>query len=453
MELRGIAGKRRIATTGAMFGEMAIMGLSPDGKRLRSSKALTVVELCELTKENFAEVLTVRPSFFNIVRKSCMQHIAWLEQAYEETRGSVGVSGWSAKTGHDFYDALSFINWRAIHMELGLELKSSAQRQQAGTFDDPARLQNVTIQTANFYRQKGLALDNLKGKFLMTMFRFQLHSLNMITNVAGQRGQVVIKWNGVPDVPETRALNETATFTFKQQPGVASSFELNRELYLPIFMPSVDPSRPLGLRWRTVGKQRPDEGCEIENAPLAAKLKKKGESVVEFTEKEWDELGVRNLSADNDGALPYIKVGDQYFKPIRLGYKWADLEPLTIEVYLFDQEAMEQRKNEFKSSLLPKKKKHKEVSDGAAGQKTISAAKVDASGSMLYPDAKPVLVQRLPLQQCVENRVNEHEAKTAPFDLKFDKSSGYCIAHPLQLFADEQVSYALILLYCCCILL
>ena len=97
MELRGIAGKRRIATTGAMFGEMAIMGLSPDGKRLRSSKALTVVELCELSKENFAEVLTVRPSFFNIVRKSCMQHIAWLEQAYEETRGSVGLSGWSAR--------------------------------------------------------------------------------------------------------------------------------------------------------------------------------------------------------------------------------------------------------------------------------------------------------------------------------------------------------------------
>ena len=39
-----------------------------------------------------------------------------------------------------------------------------------------------------------------------------------------------------------------------------------------------------------------------------------------------------------------------------------------------------------------KKKKHKEVSDGAAGQKTISAAKVDASGNLYFP--------KLALQSC-----------------------------------------------------
>ena len=39
-----------------------------------------------------------------------------------KTGGSVGLS---AETGHDFYDNLSFIDWRAIRLELEPELENS----------------------------------------------------------------------------------------------------------------------------------------------------------------------------------------------------------------------------------------------------------------------------------------------------------------------------------------
>jgi len=48
---------------GQLFGEMAIMGLTRDGKRCRSTKALTVCELCELTRDDFLDLLKQHSSF------------------------------------------------------------------------------------------------------------------------------------------------------------------------------------------------------------------------------------------------------------------------------------------------------------------------------------------------------------------------------------------------------
>ena len=56
MELCGIGGKKRIARIGSMFGEMAILGLSPNGRRLRSARTVSVCELVELPKEALTEV-------------------------------------------------------------------------------------------------------------------------------------------------------------------------------------------------------------------------------------------------------------------------------------------------------------------------------------------------------------------------------------------------------------
>ena len=74
VELRGRGGKPRIASTGSMFGEMAILGLSPDGRRLRSSWARTVCELVTLSRNDLIEIMSARPSFYNIVRKACRIH-------------------------------------------------------------------------------------------------------------------------------------------------------------------------------------------------------------------------------------------------------------------------------------------------------------------------------------------------------------------------------------------
>jgi CRP-like cAMP-binding protein len=123
VELRGKGGKGRMASSGGLFGEMAILGLSPDGKRLRSSWARTVCELCEMSREDLIHIMSSRPSFYNIVRKACRIHHERMQEAYEETRGSVGVIGHSAETGHDFYDALSFMDWHSIYSQMLFDLR------------------------------------------------------------------------------------------------------------------------------------------------------------------------------------------------------------------------------------------------------------------------------------------------------------------------------------------
>ena len=74
VELRGRGGKPRMASTGSLFGEMAILGLSPDGRRLRSAWARTVCELVTLSRNDLIEIMSARPSFYNIVRKACRIH-------------------------------------------------------------------------------------------------------------------------------------------------------------------------------------------------------------------------------------------------------------------------------------------------------------------------------------------------------------------------------------------
>jgi hypothetical protein len=231
VELCGIGGKKRIARIGAMFGEMAILGLSPNGRRLRSAWTVSVCELVELPKEALTEVMVMRPSFFDMVRKACNLHLEWLNESYEDTRGAVGLSGKSAETGHDFYDNLSFIDWRAIRLELEPELNNGIQRSQAARF---------------MQETKKIVEEKSGAKAIMNMLHFQFHSLRVTTTSDAKRGQVVIKWKGLPDVPETSAFNETATFRWKQEPGEETTLELNRELKLPLLVPS-------GYKWKDLG--------------------------------------------------------------------------------------------------------------------------------------------------------------------------------------------------------
>ena len=46
-----------------------------------------------------------------------------MQEAFEETRGSVGVTGRSAETGHDFYDALSFMDWQSVYTQMLFDLR------------------------------------------------------------------------------------------------------------------------------------------------------------------------------------------------------------------------------------------------------------------------------------------------------------------------------------------
>jgi CRP-like cAMP-binding protein len=53
--------KEQKVKQGDLFGEMALLGLTMDGLRMRTAKAVTVVEISSLSAKDFEELLVVRP--------------------------------------------------------------------------------------------------------------------------------------------------------------------------------------------------------------------------------------------------------------------------------------------------------------------------------------------------------------------------------------------------------
>jgi CRP-like cAMP-binding protein len=97
VRIKGLAGyQERDLFTGELFGEMALMGLSSDGKRVRTSVALTVCELCVLTQLDFMDLLTNRPGFFNLIRKVSRMHLARLHDGipFSHARLAPCARGW-----------------------------------------------------------------------------------------------------------------------------------------------------------------------------------------------------------------------------------------------------------------------------------------------------------------------------------------------------------------------
>ena len=58
-----LLGTRVKFAQGELFGEMAMLGLTHDGKRCRSVKALSVCELCELSRHDFLDLLKTHSEF------------------------------------------------------------------------------------------------------------------------------------------------------------------------------------------------------------------------------------------------------------------------------------------------------------------------------------------------------------------------------------------------------
>ena len=90
--------------------------------------------------------------------------------------------------------------------------------------------------------------------------------------------------------------------------------------------PPADPAS--GLHWRTVAEQ-PVGGHELTNERLAKaldhkaktehKLGEHGEHKVDFTKREWERFGVKDLLCDF-----WIKGGDTYFQPVPEPHKHHD---------------------------------------------------------------------------------------------------------------------------------
>eukprot|EP00966_Prymnesium_polylepis_P064444 1493790-Prymnesium_polylepis.1 len=113
------------------------------------------------------------------------------------------------------------------------------------------------------------------------------------------------------------------TPAYKQKSGMSDQ---------PLQQPRSEAS---GLKWQSVGHEKPSDGKKLENKELAASLQKRIESdqPLEFDAAEWCRFGVDHLEPEH-----FIKLGNTYFKPstvIRNHRESADLKNMCLVMFWF----------------------------------------------------------------------------------------------------------------------
>jgi len=76
-----------MARRGDVLGEMALLGLSTDGLRLRTTLCISMCELCRLGKEELVELLAME-AFRMPLRRMLGLYLADLERAIQDTKGA-----------------------------------------------------------------------------------------------------------------------------------------------------------------------------------------------------------------------------------------------------------------------------------------------------------------------------------------------------------------------------
>ena len=217
-----------VAQQGDLFGELAIMGLTPNGLRMRTAIAVTVCELCEFSKEDFWELLTTQRGFLHMICKVTRMHLLRLKHNF-----AIAKQFLEDKTGprpEHFWDLMGHIEWKSICQLLQAEGEGDRRREENAKLD-PIKIEQIESQT---------------GKtMLLTSFRMQLNSIGPVTtNNPHHLHVIVMKWPGIPNLPLTAAGNETKTFVLQEEiEDKEDHYEIQRDIEIPVIYPH-------GLIWK-----------------------------------------------------------------------------------------------------------------------------------------------------------------------------------------------------------
>lgn len=228
VEIKSIGPTVRTATPGSIFGELAIMGLTPSNLRIRTAIAVSVCELCELSKESFHDLIGAQGGFFGLIRRASQMHLIMLKKTYERAKLRVNDKDEEREHGEDkdeenehFYDAMTHCPWDAICGVLAEEQEADAFRRRNSRFDPDAIKE----------------LQELTGKkMLLTAVNFQFNSLAVLRNAGPlDSAVIVVTWPGVPGLPLTSAYNESEMFSVAGlQKG---DIDVHRGVSIPIIFP------------------------------------------------------------------------------------------------------------------------------------------------------------------------------------------------------------------------
>jgi CRP-like cAMP-binding protein len=226
--------KEHIVTQGDLFGEMALLGLTMDGLRMRTAKALSVVELCSLSAKDFEELLVVRPGVLVLVREVCKLHLLGLRDMYHRAvsyKSHSDEKDVPATTADHFHEATRCINWRAI-CEV---IKENRIKEQIRTADSKVDEEEMVK------LEKSLGV-----KLVKRVLRIHFSSLlpaGKIADATDQSGIIVAWWPGYgPE--ETARQTETGLFNLRADKFHHDLLGANKvaihlvdEILLPILSP------------------------------------------------------------------------------------------------------------------------------------------------------------------------------------------------------------------------
>ena len=166
---------------GYMVGEMALLGLTPDGKRCRSAKALTMCELCMLSKTDLLDLMYTSNNFLHVVSVVVKSH---LDELYLE----LGERNKLPRA------KLLKINWYKAAAELKWEEISNLKRNELNRV---CKLQVVNSEQ----QQRGRRLIIHPQSVLQTKLRIFVSKLSGFRPLEEVSGiVVVVYWPGTPEI-------------------------------------------------------------------------------------------------------------------------------------------------------------------------------------------------------------------------------------------------------------
>jgi hypothetical protein len=187
VSLKGMGFKPRIITQGDIFGEMALMGLTPNGLRLRTCTAVSVVELCEMHWEDFKQLLVTQKSLLSKVLEVSRMHVHNLKLALQAAQS---FDPRSNQPPNDFYDSLSCIEWKDICSIIDLNEKRARARDLDSKFDEKLI--------------KSVEEAGGGHKMMQTSVLIIVRSMQNVVRTGwedGSKGIIVCSWPGVTGTP------------------------------------------------------------------------------------------------------------------------------------------------------------------------------------------------------------------------------------------------------------
>jgi CRP-like cAMP-binding protein len=234
VSLQGNGMKEQRVHQGDIFGEMALLGLTKNGLRMRTAKAVTVVELCSLSAEDFKELLVIRPGMLVLIREVCKLHLLGLTDMYKRAvdyRSRSDEKDVPVFSADLFHEATRCVNWR----DICLVIKENLNKEMTRTVDSKVDEKEI------------VSLENQLGvKLVKRMLRFSFSSLvpaGKIAKAADQYGIIVAWWPGYGP-GEVARQGETDLFHLKANKRHNESLSANKlviglvdEILLPILSP------------------------------------------------------------------------------------------------------------------------------------------------------------------------------------------------------------------------